>query len=84
MRLPKNAFDQLLSLAKEQNSEIVLPVSIDVQDAIKRTMLARIAKHFHGDEGFYYIWNQEDEVVQTALDALAQDDPLKLQALKDI
>ncbi|MEM1326860.1 MAG: S41 family peptidase [Bacteroidota bacterium] len=83
MRLPENAFPELLSYAMEQNSDISGAIDEETQSAIEHTMLARIAKHFHGDEGFYYIWNQEDEVVRTALNALYQDDPLKLQALKE-
>jgi carboxyl-terminal processing protease len=83
IKLPQDAFATLLNHAKTQNEAIDLPIDVEVKRAIEHTILARIAKHFHGDEGFYYIWNQEDEVVQTALDALKQEDPLKLQALKD-
>jgi len=39
-------------------------------------MKARLAKHLFGDEGFYTIWNNEDDMVEEALRILQLDNPV--------
>lgn len=43
---------------------------------IKLMLKARLARKLYGDEGFYSIWNREDEAVNTALEALSLPNPL--------
>ena len=44
--------------------------------ALKLAVKARIARKLYGDEGFFSIWNREDEVVKKALEALHTPNPL--------
>jgi len=47
-----------------------------IRPAIKQLMKARLAKHLFGDEGFYTIWNNQDDMVEEALRILQLDSPL--------
>ncbi|MEZ5039366.1 MAG: S41 family peptidase [Saprospiraceae bacterium] len=45
---------------------------------IKRLLKARLAKHRFGDEGFYSVWNDGDQMVRKALEVLQLSDPVTL------
>ena len=47
-----------------------------IRPVLKRLMKARLAKHLFGDEGFYTIWNRNDDVVKEAIQVLHKDDPI--------
>jgi len=80
MELSENLFDEFLKYVKSEETIVSQAELIKVKPLIERSIAARIAKHYHGEEGFYSIWNQQDEVIQTALESLKQKDPLKWQA----
>ncbi len=45
---------------------------------IQLMLKARIARKLYGDEGFYGIWNREDNAVNRALEALSMPNPLTI------
>ncbi|MEZ4983594.1 MAG: hypothetical protein R2795_00910 [Saprospiraceae bacterium] len=49
---------------------------IPSRSELKRFLKARLARQFYGDEGFYTIWNQEDEMVKEAVRLLRTENPL--------
>ena len=73
-------FNEFLAYAKEEGTTINPTDLAEVRPLVERSIAARIAKHYHGEEGFYAIWNQQDEAIQVALESLKQKDPLKWQA----
>ncbi|MEM9886626.1 MAG: S41 family peptidase [Bacteroidota bacterium] len=73
-------FEEFLLYAAQEGVDINGSFSDEMKAAIRHSLNARIAKQFHNEAGFYQVWNEKDEAVQTALDALKQKDPLKLQA----
>jgi len=46
------------------------------KEDLKLSIKARMARKLYDEEGFYTIWNRQDEVVEKALEALAQPNPL--------
>ncbi|MEM8525272.1 MAG: S41 family peptidase [Bacteroidota bacterium] len=80
MELPDALFNDFLQYVESEGTNINTDDLVEVQALVKRSIAARIAKHYHGEEGFYSIWNQQDEAVQVALESLKQKNPLKWQA----
>lgn len=69
-------FTALTDYAKAQGAELEEPLSYKVAQEAKRFLKARIAKHFYEDEGFYTVWNEQDDMIQEALKALSRPNPL--------
>ncbi|MEL6943536.1 MAG: S41 family peptidase, partial [Bacteroidota bacterium] len=80
MQLSDALFNEFLEYAKEEGTELNPDAIARVRAMVERSIAARIAKHYHGEEGFYTIWNKQDEAIQVALESLKQKDPLKWQA----
>ncbi|MEM6699576.1 MAG: S41 family peptidase [Bacteroidota bacterium] len=80
MELSDALFNEFLAYAKEEGTTVSPDDLAKVKPLVERSIAARIAKHYHGEEGFYAIWNQQDEAVQIALESLKQKNPLKWQA----
>ncbi|MCH2085285.1 MAG: S41 family peptidase [Saprospiraceae bacterium] len=53
-----------------------------VRPPLKRFLKARIAKHLFEDEGFYAIWNQEDDMVNKAIEVLNKNNPISVLSNK--
>ncbi len=49
-----------------------------VEDDIRHYLKARIARHYYKDDGFYAVWNQEDQMVQKALSIIKTPNPLSV------
>ncbi|MEM0992222.1 MAG: S41 family peptidase [Bacteroidota bacterium] len=73
-------FADFIAYATEEGISMDSVISSQLEKVIRISLNARIAKQFHGETGFYKVWNEQDEIVQVALDALKQRDPLRLQA----
>ena len=43
---------------------------------MKLLLKARLARNLYKEDGFYTIWNDQDEVVKAALSALKKESPL--------
>ncbi|MFK7936254.1 MAG: S41 family peptidase [Saprospiraceae bacterium] len=50
-----------------------------VRNEVKRFLKARIARFLYGDEGFYSIWTEQDEVVRKALEAIEDENLLRAE-----
>ncbi len=48
-----------------------------VQRKLKKLLKARIARHLFQEKGFYIIWNDDDDMVQKALELVDQELPLE-------
>ncbi|MCB0639267.1 MAG: carboxyl-terminal protease, partial [Lewinella sp.] len=69
-------FNDFISYAQSQGVTAPVPTDRRLRHEIRRFLKARIAKHYFGDEGFYAVWNQEDEMLDAALQVLRQPNPL--------
>ncbi|HKK78606.1 MAG TPA: S41 family peptidase [Phaeodactylibacter sp.] len=66
----------LIDYAEEHGAELEQPLSFKVAQEAKRFLKARIAKHLYETEGFYSVWNEQDDMIQEAMKALARPNPL--------
>lgn len=48
-----------------------------VRNEVKRFLKARIARFLYGDEGFYSVWTEQDDVVRKALEAIEDENLLR-------
>ncbi|NUO02811.1 MAG: S41 family peptidase [Saprospiraceae bacterium] len=56
---------------KKRNKE-----GASIKKEIKLFIKARVARHLFGEEGFYTVWNDADNVVKKALELLGNPDPI--------
>lgn len=61
---------ELHSYAQSQGMEELTLQNRDSEKELKLFIKARIAKHLFDDEGFYSIWNEDDDMIKKALDVL--------------
>ncbi|NBC08865.1 MAG: PDZ domain-containing protein [Bacteroidetes bacterium] len=66
----------LIDYAEEHGAELEQPLSFKVAQEAKRFLKARIAKHLYETEGFYSVWNEQDDMIQEAMKALDRPNPL--------
>jgi carboxyl-terminal processing protease len=75
-RLSESVYQAFLTYAREQDVEgAALPDRREKQE-LQRFLKARLAKQYFGDAAFYAAWNQDDEMIQRALDILHHPNPL--------
>jgi len=75
-RLPEAVYKEYLAYAKEQGEESAEPTNSRVVNELKRFLKARLGRQFFAEEGFFAVWNQEDDMVKEALRVLRADNPL--------
>lgn len=75
-RLPEAVYKEYLAYAKEQGEESAEPTNSRVINELKRFLKARLGRQFFAEEGFFAVWNQEDDMVKEALRVLRSDNPL--------
>lgn len=69
-RLPEAVYKEYLAYAKEQGEESAEPTNGRVVNELKRFLKARLGRQFFAEEGFFAVWNQEDDMVKEALRVL--------------
>jgi carboxyl-terminal processing protease len=67
---------ELVAYAEAHGATLDQPLSHQVAQEAKRFLKARIAKHLYESEGFYSVWNEQDDMIQEAMKALAYPNPL--------
>lgn len=72
----EKTLDAFIQYATNQDVEFEATDFEKSKADLKLSIKARIARKLYGDEGFFSIWNRNDEVVKKALEALAQPNPL--------
>ncbi len=75
-RVPASVYSDYLDYAKEQGEESPLPSNSRVVSELKRFLKARLARQLYNTEGFFAVWNGQDDMVQEALRILRTDNPL--------
>ncbi len=75
-------FDEFLEFAYEKGASENFQQLRQIEDQLATFLKARLARNLYGDKGFYSIWNQQDQVVQTAMEALRNSYQTRLQAEK--
>lgn len=71
-----NVFEEYVAYAREQGEETQPPTNARVLAEVKLFLKARIARQLYGDEGFFAVWNSQDDMIREALRVLRADDPL--------
>lgn len=74
--LPESVFQEYVAYAREQGEETEVPTISRVRTELDRFLKARMARQLFGDEGFFTVWNKNDDMVLEALRILRTDDPL--------
>lgn len=75
-QLPNSLYAEYLAYAQEQGEESTVPSNTRVVNELKRFLKARLARQLFNTEGFFAVWNREDDMVQEALRILRTDNPL--------
>ena len=68
--------EEFLEYAAEKGVNRDFNEEFIINDITKKFLKARIGRSLFQDEGFFTIWNDEDEVVKAALNALRSANPL--------
>ena len=74
--VPQSTLDAFAKYAKDQGVALDQDGFEKSKDDLKLSIKARIGRKLHGDEGFFSVWNEQDEFVKKALEALALPNPL--------
>ncbi|TXB60094.1 S41 family peptidase [Phaeodactylibacter luteus] len=64
-----------LSFARSKDDGIAAMIPPFLQAEVRHMLKARIAKHLFDNKGYYYIWNQRDDMVNAALKVLTSPNP---------
>ncbi|WP_367391224.1 S41 family peptidase [Lewinella sp. LCG006] len=75
-QVPNKVFQEYIQYAREQGEETAVPSNSRVVKEINRFLKARIARQLYGDEGFFAVWNKQDDMVLEALRMLRTENPL--------
>lgn len=81
--LPRSVIDEFLDYAATHGTEVSASDFRLIEKDFTNFIKARLARQIFGEEGFYAIWNERDDMVQEAMETLDLDDPLKLRASKE-
>lgn len=74
--VPESALQELINYASQKEVAFDKAGFKKAKEEFKLAVKARIARKIYGDEGYFSVWNKEDEVVKKALEALHQPNPL--------
>ena len=75
-RVDDDLLEKFLEYAVEKGVNRDFEEEETVKDITKKLLKARIARSLFQEEGFFTIWNDEDEVVKAAMNALRSANPL--------
>lgn len=75
-QVPHSVYQDYLVYAKEQGEESAAPTNARVVKELKRFIKARLARQLFTQEGFFAVWNEEDDMIQEAMRVLRTDNPL--------
>ena len=75
-QVPADMYREYLAYAVEQGEESAEPTNSRVVSEIKRFLKARLARQLYTAEGFFSVWNENDDMILEALRVLRTDDPL--------
>lgn len=71
-----DVLNDLRQLAEAELEQPLSSISTKLEREILRFFRARIAKQLYGGDYFFRVMNEEDEIINRALDLLKKDDPL--------
>lgn len=74
--VPQRTLDSFIKYVEEQGVAFDEAGFKESKEELKLAIKARLARKLFGDEGFFAVWNRQDEVVQKALKALATPNPI--------
>lgn len=75
-------YNEFLQFATEKGIKHNFSQANVIKPQLRRFLKARIAKHLFEDEGFYYIWNENDDMVNKAIEVLNQNNPVSVLSNK--
>lgn len=75
-QIPASVYSDYLAYAKEQGEDSEVPTNSRVVSELKRFLKARLGRQLFAEEGFFAVWNGQDDMVQEALRILRTDNPL--------
>jgi carboxyl-terminal processing protease len=75
-------YNEFLQFATEKGIKHDFSQANVVKPQLRRFLKARIAKHLFEDEGFYYIWNENDDMVNKAIEVLNKNNPVSVLSNK--
>lgn len=77
-------FTDFMAYAKSQLKSSIPPISTQVKYHLKQAIKAQIGRQLFDEEGYYEVMNQNDPMISSALDGLANyQEILKRKKLKD-
>lgn len=79
--LSDNDFRKFLDYAQEKGFTLDQEALTPIEPSIRLLFKARLARNLYKDEGFFSVWNEQDEVVRKALDLMRS--PVPLTSLED-
>lgn len=71
-----SVIDEFVDYAGEKGVTIDEPLDGIELSELKRFIKARMGKHLYSDEGFYSVWNKDDEMIQKAQEILNANTPI--------
>ena len=74
--IPDHVYADYLAYAQEQGEDTDQPTNTRVVRELKRFLKARLGRQLFTEEGFFAVWNKEDDMVQEAMRVLRADNPL--------
>lgn len=75
-QVPDELYRSFLSYAREKGVANEEAPTYRIEQELRRFLKARLARQYYGDDGFYAVWNRDDEMLQQALRILNHPNPL--------
>ncbi|MEL6654884.1 MAG: S41 family peptidase [Bacteroidota bacterium] len=75
-QVPADMYREYLAYAVEQGEESAEPTNSRVVSEVKRFLKARLARQLFSAEGFFAVWNENDDMITEAMRVLRTEDPL--------
>ncbi|MFK7773198.1 MAG: S41 family peptidase [Saprospiraceae bacterium] len=72
----ENMLNNFLKFGEENGAKVDKKDFEKIKENVKRLLKARLARNLYKEDGFYTIWNDSDEVVKAAIQALKKENPL--------
>ena len=73
---------ELVDFAREHGEHFEAPLTPAINKEVKRLIKARVARHYFKEEGFYSVWNQEDEMIEIARKQLKKPQPIVAETVE--
>jgi carboxyl-terminal processing protease len=71
-----NMLNDFLKFGEENGAKVDQEDFGKIKENVKLLLKARLARNLYKEDGFYTIWNDQDEVVKAAMSALKKENPL--------